>query len=153
MTTKVAKYAADKSIQSLKIPPSSLEAERKVIGSLLQSNKSFDDIAGIVYPEDFYHPPHQTLFEVILSALEKNNPMDMLTVTEKLSSLGLLEDAGGESYIYEVISATPTAVNIKAYAQIVKDRSVLRSVLNASSEITSLAYNTDGKDKKKYQRG
>lgn len=129
-----------------KIPPHSLEAERSLLGALLLDNKSFDDIVSIVIEDDFYLPAHRNIFAAIFTLLSKNSPCDILTLTDHLTAISLLQDSGGESYIYEIANNTPSASNIKAYANIVKERSVLRSILVASADIAKLAYNSDGRD-------
>lgn len=140
------KRFADGQVDNLKVPPHSIEAEKRILGSLLLSNKSFDEIAGMLIEEDFYQPQNRILYRVIHSQIGKDSPIDMLTLTEKLSALALLDEAGGESYIYDIVGNTPSSGNIKAYAEIVKDRSILRKVLTASAEISSLAYNPGGKN-------
>ena len=140
------KRVTDSQVDNLKVPPHSIEAEKRILGSLLLSNKSFDEIAGMLIEEDFYQPEHRILYRVIHTQIGKDSPIDMLTLTEKLSALALLAEAGGESYIYDIVGNTPSSGNIKAYAEIVKDRSILRKVLTASAEISSLAYNPGGKN-------
>lgn len=140
------KRVTDDQVDNLKVPPHSIEAEKRILGSLLLSNKSFDEIAGMLIEEDFYQPEHRILYRVIHTQIGKDSPIDMLTLTEKLSALALLAEAGGESYIYDIVGNTPSSGNIKAYAEIVKDRSILRKILTASAEISSLAYNPGGKN-------
>jgi replicative DNA helicase len=138
----------DGEVDNLKVPPHSIEAEKRILGSLLLVNKSFDEIAGMLIEEDFYHPQHRILYRVINNKIGKDAPIDMLTLTEQLTDLALLDEAGGESYIYDIVANTPSSGNIKAYAEIVKDRSILRKILTTSVEISSLAYNTGGKNSK-----
>ncbi|MBT4884553.1 MAG: replicative DNA helicase [Legionellales bacterium] len=136
----------DRETAGVKVPPHSLEAERSLLGSLLLDNRSFDDVAVIVIEDDFYLPSHREIYKGIAELYNKDKPCDILTLTDHLTSLTRLEAAGGETYIYEIVNSTPSAANIKAYALIVKERSILRKILSASSDITSLAYNTEGKD-------
>lgn len=140
------KEFTDRQVDNLKVPPHSIEAEKRILGSLLLTNSAFDEIAGMLIEEDFYHPQHRIIYRVIHAQIAKNAPIDMLTLTEQLSSLSLLAEAGGESCIYDIVGNTPSSGNIKAYAEIVKDRSILRKVLTASAEISSLAYNPGGKN-------
>ena len=142
------KRTIDSEVDNLKVPPHSIDAEKRILGSLLLVNKSFDEIAGILIEDDFYHPQHRILYRVINEKIAKDSPIDMLTLTEQLAALALLDDAGGESYIYDIVGNTPSSSNIKAYAEIVKDRAILRKILTTSVEISSLAYNTGGKNSK-----
>ncbi len=142
------KRTIDSEVDNLKIPPHSIDAEKRILGSLLLVNKSFDEIAGMLIEDDFYHPQHRILYRVINEKIAKDSPIDMLTLTEQLAALALLDDAGGESYIYDIVGNTPSSSNIKAYAEIVKDRAILRKILTTSVEISSLAYNTGGKNSK-----
>ncbi|MEE3002972.1 MAG: replicative DNA helicase [Pseudomonadota bacterium] len=143
---RAKKSYKDNDLERVKVPPHSLEAERSVLGSMLLENRSIDDIMSIVIADDFYLPAHRVIFSAILEIYNKNKPSDILTLTDHLKTAKKLEDAAGESYIYEIASSTPSAANIKAYAEIVKERSVLRQILTASSDITSLAHNPEGKD-------
>ena len=142
------KRTIDSEVDNLKVPPHSIDAEKRILGSLLLVNKSFDEIAGMLIEDDFYHPQHRILYRVINEKIAKDSPIDMLTLTEQLAALALLDDAGGESYIYDIVGNTPSSSNIKAYAEIVKDRAILRKILTTSVEISSLAYNTGGKNSK-----
>ena len=119
----------DNDVERAKVPPHSLEAERSLLGSMLLDNSSTDDIITIVIADDFYLPQHRVIFTAISELYNKDKPCDILTLTDYLTNMKKLEDAGGETYIYEIANATPSVANIKAYAQIVKERSVLRKIL------------------------
>ena len=136
----------DSAVQKAKVPPHSLDAERSLLGSILLDNKSYDDVVNMVISDDFYLPANRLIFQSITTLIAKNSPCDILTVSEHLNTLKQLQEVGGESYIFEIANATPSAANVKAYAQIVKDRSILRKILSASTDIAALAYNPDGKD-------
>lgn len=140
------RQSRDPDVERAKVPPHSLEAERSLLGSMLLDNTSTDDIITMVISDDFYLPQHRVIFTAIAELYNKDKPCDILTLTDYLTTMKRLESAGGESYIYEIANATPSVANIKAYAQIVKERSVIRKILSTASEITSLAYNPEGKD-------
>jgi len=149
MTTMVATNSRpprDSVVDQVKVPPHSLEAERSILGALLLDNRMFDEVASIVIEDDFYLPTHREIFQAIAELYNKDKPCDILTLTDYLKGLSRLEAAGGETYLYEVVNATPSTSNVKAYAQIVKERSILRKVLTAAVDITSMAYNPDGRD-------
>ena len=122
-----------------KIPPHSEEAEQSVLGALLIDNRSWDDVADKLCSEDFYRNDHRLIFEAMTAIIETNKPLDPLTLTETLRVRAQLEQAGGEAYMYELANNTPTAANIIAYADIVRERSVLRQLIAAGTDIANNA--------------
>ena len=130
---------------ALRVPPNSLEAEQAVLGGLLLDNSTWDSIADRLRAEDFYRRDHQLIFEAILDLSQKGQPSDAVTVAERLASTGLADETGGLAYLAGLARDTPTAENIKAYADIVRERSLLRNLIRVSGEIAGSAYENEGK--------
>lgn len=130
----------------LKLPPHSKEAEQSVIGGLLLNNYRFIDVANIVKPDDFYLSANGLIYKAILALESKKRPFDVVTITELLESRKVLDDVGGMAYIAELANNTPSAANIVAYAEIVRERAVLRSIIKASNDINERAYSHHDND-------
>ena len=137
---------ADPEVSRLRIPPHSIEAEQSVIGGLLLDNTAFERVADLVSENDFYRYDHRLIWQQVSRLIEKTQPADVLTVFEALKSLGKAEDAGGLQYLNQLAQEIPSAANIRRYAEIVRDRSVLRRLISTSDEITGQALNPMGKD-------
>ena len=135
----------DNETESLKLPPYSLEAEQAVLGGLMIDNGTWDQVSDVVMQEDFYRKDHRLIYEAIFSLAEENNPYDVVTLSEWLDSRNELNNVGGLSYLGSLAKNTPTAANIKAYAKIVRERSVLRQLISVSTGIADSAYNPDGR--------
>ncbi len=133
---------------SPKVPPYSDEAERAVIGALLIDNRAWDGVSDKVHVEDFYRHEHRLLYRAIMVIAERSQPFDVLTVSEFLNSQNLLEQAGGETYIFELAQGTPSAANAEAYAKIVREKSILRQMISTASSIADSAFNSEGKETK-----
>ncbi|MES2204991.1 MAG: replicative DNA helicase [Pseudomonadota bacterium] len=127
--------------EEMRIPPHSIEAEQSVIGGLLLDNKSWPAVEERVSDEDFYRRSHQTLFAAIRSLLQQGHPADVLTVAERLKIENKIDEIGGEVYLFELAKNTPSAFNVAAYADIVRERSVLRQMISVSNEIAGDAFN------------
>jgi len=136
----------DPVVSAAKSPPHSIEAEQAVIGSLLFDNNAWDAIADILLAEDFYRHEHGVIFESITELVSQNKPFDGVTVIAHLSGKSKLEDAGGEVFIYELLNQTGTAENIKAYAEIIRERAIRRRLIAAARHIADSAYQADGRD-------
>lgn len=147
-TKKSRKTAKDKEVAELKVPPHSIEAEQSVLGGLMLDNVAWDKVAEQVKEEDFYRPSHRLIFKVMVNLSRRNQPFDVITLTEALKAVGELEDAGGEIYLFELANNTPTVANVGAYAEIVRERSILRQLIEASGDIAELAFNPEGKEAK-----
>jgi replicative DNA helicase len=147
-TTKKSKSTKDKKVDELKVPPHSIEAEQSVLGGLMLDNISWDKVIELVKEDDFYRQNHRLIFKTIENLGRRNQPFDVLTLTESLKSIGELENAGGEIYLFELAKNTPTVANIAAYAEIVRERSVLRQLIGVSGEIAELAFNPEGRETK-----
>ena len=138
----------DAEVAALRIPPHSVEAEQSVIGGLLLDNKAWDHIIGIVGEGDFYRDEHRRIFRQIARLIDKTRPADVVTVAEALDSAGDGEATGGLAYLGELAANTPSAANIRRYAEIVRDRAILRRLVTAGDEIAGLALNPMGRDPK-----
>lgn len=139
------KAKADPLLESIKTPPHSIEAEQSVLGALMLDNSAFDNVVGIVLEHEFYRKEHQLIFRAIHKLSELDKPFDVITLSEDLQSTDELNDAGGLAYLGELAKNTPSASNIKAYAQIVRERAVLRKLIEASNEIADHAYRPEGR--------
>ncbi len=126
-----------------KIPPQSLEAEMSLLGSVLLDKEALLKIADTTRVDDFYKDSHGRIFETILEMYSRNEPIDLLTLSNRLSEKGALENVGGRSYLAMLANAVPTASNVENYAKIVHRKAIRRRLLNASHEIIRLGYNED----------
>ena len=132
-------------INSVKIPPHSVEAEKSVLGGLMLDNRAWDQVADRLRESDFYRNEHRILFRVMAKLVEQNKPLDVLTVSESLREVHELTQVGGEVYLFELANNTPSAANIAAYADIVRERSVLRLMIEAANDIADTAFNPAGR--------
>ena len=146
ITSRVAELS--QRVDDLKVPPHSLEAEQSVIGGLMLDNRSWDNIADIVNEQDFYRHDHALIFRAIAALADETQPYDVVTVSEWLSARKELDSIGGLAYLSILANDTPTAVNIKAYAKIVREYSILRALIQIGNEISASAYNADGRTSK-----
>ena len=126
------------------MPPHSVEAEQSVLGGLLLDSAAWDNVADVVRSEDFYRPDHSLIFEAIGALAAQGKPSDVVTVSEQLERIGKLDSVGGLGYLGTLARDTPTAANIKAYADIVRERSLLRNLALAGNEISSSVYANEG---------
>ncbi|WP_340680118.1 replicative DNA helicase [Paraglaciecola sp.] len=140
------KKKSDPKVDRLKIPPHSIEAEQSVLGSMLIAPDSWDKVAEIITDEDFYNRSHQIIFRAILRLLTKSHPIDLITVSEDLEEHDELDDAGGFAYLGELARNTPSAANVAAYAQIIKERAVTRELIGVAHEIAEAGYNPEGRN-------
>jgi replicative DNA helicase len=128
------------------VPPNSREAEQAVIGGLLLDPAAWDNVADVVRPEDFYQQDHQLIFDAIGTLSTSGKPCDVVTVSEHLERAGKLQEVGGLAYLGTVARDTPSAANVKAYATIVRERSLLRQLITAGNEIAGAVYENDGRN-------
>src|SRR5438552_6192916 len=136
----------DSQIESLRLPPHSVEAEQAVLGGLLLSNPAWDRIGDIIAESDFYRHDHRLLWRAITRLVEDNKPADVLTVSEALKSTGELQDVGGIAYLHQLASATPSAANIRRYAEIVRERAIMRKLAEVGTTIADSAYSPPGRE-------
>jgi len=125
-------------------PPHSVEAEQALLGGLLLDAVAWDNIADVVTREDFYRPDHQLIFEAIANLVGEGKPCDVVTVSQELERTGKLDNAGGLAYLSSVARDTPSAANARAYADIVRERSLLRQLIRAGTDIAAAVFNNDG---------
>lgn len=130
---------------TVKIPPHSIEAEQSVLGGLMLDNRAWDNVADRMSEGDFYRNEHKAIFRVMTRLVVQNKPLDVLTVSEALREMHELEQIGGEIYLFELANNTPSAANITAYADIVRERSILRQLIHAASDIADNAFNSQGR--------
>jgi len=123
-----------------KIPPQSVEAEQAVLGSILLDNDSLHQVVEILEVEDFYREAHRKIFASMLELYNKNEPSDLITLTESLNQKKQLEEVGGASYLSSLVDNIPTAANVLYYAKIVREKSVLRKTITAATEIITRGY-------------
>ncbi|MCB6182412.1 replicative DNA helicase [Leeia sp. TBRC 13508] len=135
----------DPQIAQLKLPPHSIEAEQSVLGGLMLDNEAWTRISDLVNDAEFYHSGHKLVYYSIGRLIERNQPADVITVAEELDRLGKLEDAGGLNYLGQLVETTPSAANIRRYAEIVHERYVLRELARVGNEIADSAYNPEGR--------
>ncbi len=132
--------------EGIRTPPHSTEAEQSVLGGLMLDNRAWDRVADIVVSEDFYRRDHQLIFGAIGDLADRVQPCDAVTVSEFLERRNELDDAGGLAYLGQLAKDTPSAANIVAYAEIVRERSMLRSLIRVGGEIAASAFSPDGRD-------
>ncbi len=135
---------ADSAIQALKVPPHSVEAEQSVLGGLLLDNASWDRVGDVLTEQDFYRPDHALIYRVIGRLVSDGMPADVITVAEAMKSQSDGQ-AIGIDYLNSLAQATPSAANIRGYAEIVRDRSVLRRLIQVSDTIASSAFTPEGR--------
>lgn len=135
----------ERNADGLRVPPQSTEAEQSVIGGCMLSNEAYSRIAGTISEEDFYRRDHRLIFRAITKLAEANKPFDAVTLGEQLEKRGQADEAGGPSYLIELASSTPSAANIVAYAEIVKDKATLRRMIEAGTCIVNAAFQPDGR--------
>ena len=129
----------------LRVPPSSMEAEQSVLGGLLLDSSAWDRAGDLLTDGDFYRYGHRLIYGAISGLVSANKPADVLTVFECLQSLGKDEEAGGLVYLNALAQSVPSAANLRRYAEIVRERAVLRKLIAASGEIATNAFNTQGR--------
>jgi replicative DNA helicase len=139
------RYAAEGDVARIKMQPHSVEAEQSVLGGLLLSADGWDAVAEQVIASDFYRPSHRLIFRQIAQLAEAAEPVDVITVADKLEASGELDAAGGLPYLAELAQNTPSASNIRAYAQVVRERSMLRKLIEVAQEIAESGFNPEGR--------
>jgi replicative DNA helicase len=146
MAQDVSSIVRDSQYEAARVPPQSIEAEQSVLGGLLLDNGAWDRISDIVAESDFYRGDHRTIFKHIAQLIENDKPADVLTVAESLERSSKLAEVGGQPYIGTLALNTPSAANIRRYAEIVRERSVMRQLAGIGTEIADSAYTPMGKD-------
>ncbi|MFQ5610165.1 MAG: replicative DNA helicase, partial [Woeseiaceae bacterium] len=129
----------------LKVPPNSVEAEQSLIGGLMLNKAAWDKVADVVSAADFYRNDHRIIFTAIAALVEDGSPCDVVTISEYLDQRDELGKAGGLEYLAALANETPGAANARAYAGIVRERSMLRDLIDAGNEISGAAFSTEGR--------
>ncbi|RLV60301.1 replicative DNA helicase [Parashewanella curva] len=137
--------AKDAQVEGIKMPPHSLEAEQSILGGLMLDAEAWDKVSEAVVREDFYSRSHRLIFESMSKLVESGQPLDLVTVTEQLELENQLDDAGGFAYISEITKNTPSAGNILSYAEIVRERAVVREMIRVAHDIADAGYNPEGR--------
>ncbi|MDB4826678.1 replicative DNA helicase [Gammaproteobacteria bacterium] len=133
-------------VSSSRLPPQAPEAEQSVLGGLLVDTRRWDEVADLVKSDDFYLRAHKEIFLAVKTLQEGGHPVDVVTTSEWLKNKGTLEQSGGLAYLGELANRTPGTTNVTAYARIVRERSVLRALLDAAAAISDKAYQPEGLD-------
>ena len=136
----------DSQVDLVKMPPHSVEAEQSVLGGLLLDNAAWDRIADLVAEADFYRSDHRLIYHHIAKLIERSRPADVITVAESLESTKDLQTVGGIPYLSALATSTPSAANIRRYAEIVRERAILRKLAEVATEIADNAYSPMGRD-------
>lgn len=123
-----------------RVPPQNIEAEQSVLGAMLLEKEAIVKVEEILLPQDFYREAHKIIYKTILKLAEKNEAADLVTVTESLRREGKLEDIGGITYITYLANAVPTAANVIYHARIIEEKSLLRKLVSAATEIAGMGY-------------
>lgn len=135
----------DDEVARLRVPPHSIEAEQSVLGGLLLDNSAWDRAGDLLNESDFYRYEHRLIYQAIGTLINATRPADVITVFEQLQSLGKAEDCGGLVYLNALAQSVPSAANLRRYAEIVRERAVLRKLVAASDEIATAAFNPQGR--------
>ncbi len=141
----VEDYSHDRQVAQLRIPPHSIEAESSVLGGLLLDNAAWDRVSDLLTDTDFYRYEHRLIYGAIGALINATKPADVITVFEHLQNQGKAEEVGGLSYLNSLAQYVPSAGNIRRYAEIVRERSILRKLVSASDEIATNAFNPQGR--------
>lgn len=129
----------------LRVPPHSIEAEQSVLGGLLLDNNAWDRCADLLMPDDFYRLEHRLIFSAIGALVNSCKPADVITVFERIQATGKAAEVGGITYIGALSQSVPSAMNVRRYAEIVRERAIFRKLIAASDEIATVAFNPEGK--------
>jgi replicative DNA helicase len=146
MAQAVTAFVRDAQVEAARVPPQSIEAEQSVLGGLLLDNSAWDRVADVVGEVDFYRADHRAIFRHIAQLIEQNKPADVLTLSDALRLAGKLDEVGGQIYVGALAANTPSAANIRRYAEIVRERSIMRSLAAVGTEIADSAYSPLGRD-------
>ena len=136
----------DAQLEQIKLPPHSIEAEQSVLGGLLLEASALDKIADLMTDDDFYRHEHRLIYRQVVRLSELAKPVDVITVAEALEIAGELEKVGGLPYLGNLAQNVPSAANIRRYGEIVRERSIMRKLVEVGTDIASSAYNPAGRD-------
>jgi replicative DNA helicase len=139
-TGSTSTRSAEDEIAQLRVPPHSIEAEQSVLGGLLLDNEAWDNAADVLHESDFYRYEHRNIYRAIAELIQASKPADVITVHEQLKVIERADECGGLSYLNALAQSVPSAANIRRYAEIVRERSILRNLIAAGDEIVSKAF-------------
>src|SRR5690349_22737623 len=142
----VRQDSADQQLLALKVPPHSIEAEQSLLGALLLDNQAFDRVADLVTGEDFYRDDHRRLWRHIARLIEASRPADVVTVSESVEASEDKDKTGGPAYLGALAQNTPSALNVRRYAELVRERAVQRRLAHVATEIAESALAPHGKE-------
>ncbi len=142
MTNAISALSAQ--IPAGRVPPQNAEAEQSVLGSILLSDKSFSTVLELLQAEDFYSSRHKVIFEAMIELFEKNEPQDLITITNLLKDQNQLDEIGGAAYLATLTSIVPVTANIASYARIIRQKAVLRNLISVNTDIASRCYDEQG---------
>jgi replicative DNA helicase len=145
LNTFPANLSNDSQVAKLRVPPHSIEAESSVLGGLLLDNGAWDRVGDLLVDNDFYRHEHKLIYAAIGALVNASKPADVITVNEQLQNQGKADEMGGLGYLNSLAQYVPSASNIRRYAEIVRERSILRKLVSASDEIATNAFNPQGK--------
>ena len=148
MASKNSPPAKDQNTTNLNIPPHSIEAEQAVLGSILLNNMYWDDVAENVVKEDFYRFEHRLIFEEMEKLIAQQSPVDLITLEQALKSREVIEQVGGFAYLAELSNNTPSAANVVAYANVVREKAIMRELISVGNKIAQNSYSPKGQDVK-----
>ena len=134
----------DADLSSHKLPPQNIEAEESILGGILIENEAINRVTEILDPDDFYRDAHRKIFNALINLSERDEPADLITLTNELRKTDQLDSIGGASYLTSLIDSVPTAANIEYYAKIVKEKAILRKLIQTSTEIITQSYEDRG---------
>lgn len=146
MPVRSESFRTEARIDALRVPPQSVEAEQAVIGGLMLAPDSLDRVGDFLTEHDFYRRDHRLIYRAIRELSEKNKPFDAVTLGEWFEVNALSEQIGGTGYLIELASSTPSAANIRAYAEIVREKAVMRQLIEAGTEIVNDGFQPEGRD-------
>ncbi|EEF78958.1 replicative DNA helicase [Methylophaga thiooxydans] len=137
----------DTATEALKVPPHSVEAEQSVLGGLMLDNGAWEQVADVLVEQDFYRHDHRLIYRAIVQLMEQSQPVDVITLAEWHDKRGELDQVGEVAYLGSLARNTPTAANIAAYADIVRERSILRQLIQVGNNISNMAFKPEGMTK------
>ncbi len=146
LETITSKEPTDLNTTALKVPPNSIESEQSVLGGIMLNNDAWDKIADIILVSDFYRQDHRLIFKAIIELSEEGKPFDVVTLSEQLDRKNELGKVGGLAYLGSLVKDTPSAANVKAYAELVRERSILRQLIDVGLNIANSGYQPDGRN-------
>lgn len=135
-------------LKKIKTTPHSIEAERSVLGGVMLDNRAWDHVVDRLTEKDFFNPEHKLIFQTMAQLALKQQPFDVLTISEGLKVKDELESIGGDAYLYSIVQRTPSAANVAAYADIVREKAILRQLIEIGTDIANSAYDVGDHDVK-----